>query len=403
MKKHYIEKPKTYSDLRGYVQKLDKFPGCEIRARAPLFHEGFPGTFNLSFTEYDWLKDYGGFSNFNYDSIVSTIQSCIRSQDILEHIKYHNIRNNNELRKYLGVFEMADLAGQVVLSGKRQTEGYTPEEIHTYKIKQLVDTLTGLGLETSRIFPTYHVGGEIGVITNGKYNLDSKFKIIPADVCSMDGFIRAGIPPENLISDRTRDTFLSLHLNQKTPWGYRNEINYNIGSNEKPILLDIGTLERCLWFPVYNGKETAENIVSLNDIPHTISVGGLGLERLWMAVEGLDDITKVDYIKQFYDVFRAEAPSLTDDQRYRAGEVIRTLHRIYSDCNSYELKLSQNRDKKVRKFLQILRDNIGDVLNRKNLESLLAANTYAQPWHSNLGAGELPTSDRIMNYLHSKN
>lgn len=379
----------TYKELREYMQKLEKFPGCEMRARAPLIHEGFPGTFNLSFTEYDWLNDYGGFSNFNKDSIVSTIQSCVRFQDIDE-----NLRNSKGLWKYLGVFEMTDLAGQVVLSERNQTDKY-----HMGQIQKLISILIDLGLERSRIFPTYNAGGNISEITKGKYDFDF---YVPEDLLSRDSFVEQGIPIGNLIPDKTRDTFLSLHINQKTPWGYRNEINYNLGTEENPRLLDIGTLERCLWFPLYSGEEKAGNIIGLTGIPHTISVSGLGLERLYMAVNGLSEVKEVDYIKSFYDAFKSKSPELSEEQRYKAGEVIRALHRIYSDCASYGIKLSIHRDRKARRFLQVLRDNAGESLNENNLDYILNANAEAQPWHDNLQAGIEPTKERILKYLKAR-
>lgn len=379
----------TYRELREYMQELEKFQGCEKRARAPLIHEGFPGTFNLSFTEYDWMNDYGGFSNFHKDTIVSTIQSCIRPRDINE-----NLRSDKGLWKYLGVFEMADLAGQVVLSGRNKVDEY-----HLKQIKRLVTTLTDLGLEKGRIFPTYNAGGNITEITKGKYNFDFR---VPEDVLSIGGFVKAGIPQMNLIPDKTRDTFLSLHINQKTPWGYRNEINYNIGTQENPILLDVGTLERCLWFPQYSGEEKAGNIMGLTKIPHTISVSGLGLERLCMTVNGLSEVKEVDYIQKFYDAFREKTPELSEEQRYKAGEVIRALHRVYSDCASYGIKLSVHRDRKARQFLQVLKDNAGENLDEANLNYLLKINAEAQPWHDNLQAGIGPTKQRILGYLESR-
>ena len=65
----------------------------------------------------------------------------------------------------------------------------------------------------------------------------------------------SALKKENLIPDETRDTFLSLHLNKTTPWGYRNEINYDIGTKEKPKLLDIATTEYFIWLPTYSSEE----------------------------------------------------------------------------------------------------------------------------------------------------
>ena len=63
----------SYGELRKFLAGVEKYPGCKKYKRAPLVHEGFPGTFNLSFTEYDMFKEYGGYSEFSKDLIFSTI------------------------------------------------------------------------------------------------------------------------------------------------------------------------------------------------------------------------------------------------------------------------------------------------------------------------------------------
>jgi len=379
----------TYQELREYMQNLEKFPGCEKRARAPLIHKGFPGTFNLSFTEYEHLKEFGNFSNFNKDFIFSAIQSCIRPQDIDE-----NLKNGKGLWKYLGIFEMADLAGQIVLSGKNKAE-----ELHLYQIKRLVKMFNELGLDLTRIYPSYNAGGSVSELTKGKYNFDF---IIPEDTLSKESFIAEGIPAENLIADKTRDTFLSLHLNMKSPWGYRNEINYNIGTKENPQLLDIATLERCLWFPKYNGEEKSLNICGLTEIDHTINVSGIGLERLCMAINKLSNVQEVDYIKSFYDSFRTLSPELSEEQRIKVGEVIRAMHRVQSDVSANSsVKWTESREKKRRRLMQIIHEN-HKGLKKEELEQLLKIHAETQPWHPELEQGITPTADLILNYLEAR-
>ncbi len=379
----------TYKELREKVKNSSKIQGCKYLQRAPLIHEGFPGTFNLSFTEYEWLKEFGNYFSFDKDFVYSTVQSCIRHQDIDE-----NIRKGKGLWKYLGVFEMADVHGQVILSNKQQLK-----EVHLKQLSALVKLLVGLGLKKERIYPSYHKGGSVEEVTKGKYSFDFK---IPEDTLSKEGLIAEGIPEENLLPDKTRDTFLSLHLNRKTPWGYRIEFDYNIGTKEKPKLLDIATLEYFLWFPVYSGEQTVRNIVGLEKISHTISVGGVGLERLCVAVNGLETVQKVDYIRKFYDRFRELVPELTEEQRYKSGECIRTLHRIQSDVESYGLDWSKHRIRKKRTFLRIVKDNGGEYLDNGILEELLRVHTEFQPWHDNLEQGIKPTIEIIKTYLNSR-
>jgi len=380
----------TYKKLRKFLANSDKYPKCKKYKRAPLIHQGFPGTFNLSFTEYDMFREFGGYSNFHKDQIFSTIQSCIRPQDILENLKY-----GKEIWKYLGIFEISDIAGEISLSKKGDIE-----KIHTWQLNKLIELLVKLGLEKKKIYPSYCKGGDVAKITQGKYTFDFK---VPEDTLTKEAFIKAGIPKENLIPDKTRDTFLSLHINMLTPWGYRNEINYNIGTKENPKLLDIATLEYFLWLPTYSCKKrTAKNINGLKEFKHTINIGGIGIERLYVAVNGLNTIKDVDYIQKFYDLFRKLYPNLTEEQRIKAGEILRTIHRIYADYVNYKISsMGRNRSEKIRKFLQILYLNLND-LDKKKLKKLLELHSKVQPWHKNLIKGIKPAIERIENYYISR-
>lgn len=377
----------TYEKLREFLANSEKYPKCKKYKRVPLIHEGFPGTFNLSFTEYDMLREFGGYSNFSHNLVYSSIQSCIRPQDILE-----NLKEGKDMWKYLGVFELSDIAGQIFLSEKKDIE-----EVHGFQIEKLIEILEKLGLDKNKIYPSYQKGGKISEITKGKYSFNFE---IPEDSFTKNKFIELGVPKENLIPDKTRDTLLSLHLHMKTPWGYRNEINYNLGSKENPRFLDIATVEYFKWFPKYSlNEESSKNIYGLEDFPHTASVGGIGVERLFMTISGLKKIQDVDYIKKFYDLFRNLYPELTEEQRTKAGEIIRSLHRLYSDIKEIKLNsLGNNRKNKIKWFLQILSENI-EQFDKDKLKMLLELHSKVQPWHKNLQKGIKPTIERIeINY-----
>ncbi len=379
----------NYKELREFLLNTEKYSGCKKYKRAPLIHKGFPGTFNLSFTEYDMFIEFGGYSNFPKDQVFSTIQSCIRSQDLID-----NIKEGKNLWKYLGVFEMSDIAGQITLSKREDIK-----KIHTWQLNKLIELLVKLGLKKEKIYPSYCKGGDVAKITNGKYTFDFK---VPEDTLTKEAFINAGIPRENLIPDKTRDTLLSLHINMPTPWGYRNEINYNLGTKKVPKLLDIATLEYFLWLPIYSSeRKVAKNINGLEEFKHTISIGGIGVERLCVAVNGLKSVQEVDFIKEFYNLFRKLYPSLTEEERIKAGEVIRALHRIFSDVKYFNLDIGKKRKTKIRYFLQILVDNL-EKFDDKKIEQLLELHSKVQPWHEKLFNGIKPTVERIKIYYDDK-
>ncbi len=379
----------NYENLRNFLQEEKKYPKCKKIKRCPLIHEGFPGTFNLSFAEYDTLNEFGRYTNFDHDFIFSTIQSCLRPQDLLE-----NIKQNLNLWKYLSVFEMSDIIGQIILKEEKV------KEVHSFQLKRLINILTKLGLKKENIFPSYHRGGKISEITEGKYCFDF---VVPEDTFTKEQFIKVGIPKENLIPDSTRDTFLSLHLHMPTPWGYRNEINYNIGTQENPILLDIATLEYFLWEPVYSSEtEVSKNIIGLKPIKNTVSVGGIGVERLCMAINNLKEIQEVDYLHKFYDNLKLIYPNLTKEEGIKFGESLRALHRIFSDIESNKINhLGSNRKNKIKWFLQILFEYVKEF-NEEELSKLLKVHSEVQPWHKNLLKGIKPTIERIETYYSNK-
>ncbi|MFA5061165.1 MAG: hypothetical protein WC494_02530 [Candidatus Pacearchaeota archaeon] len=378
-----------YKELRNFLQNLEKYPKCKKYPRAPLIHEGFPGTFNLSFTEYDMLREFSGYHIFPKDQIFSSIQTCVRPQDIID-----NIKEGKDLWKYLGVFEMSDVAGIIVLSKKEDIK-----KVHGFQIRKLIETLEKLGLDKKKIFPSFQAGGKVSEITEGKYNFNFE---IPEDSFTKQKFIELGIPEQNLIPDKTRNTLLSLHLHRPTPWGYRNEINYNIGTKENPKFLDIGTLEYFVWLPTYSSEEkVSKNINGLKSFDHVVSIGAFGVERLYMAINHLKNVYDVDYIKKFYNSFKKLYNSLTEEQRIKAGEVIRALHRIFADVSNLNIKVGYQQNKKVKYFLQVLIENLKEF-DEKKLKTLLKENSKAQPWHKNLNTGIKPTIERIRQYYFSE-
>ncbi len=357
-----------YQELRQKIQEWPKYEGCIKVNRSPLINPGFPGTFNLSFTEDPWLKEYGKYGDFDHDYSFSTIQSCIRSNDI------PLIAGENSW-KYLGVFEMGDLTGSLTFAEKPDIH-----EIHKLQIKKLVGCLLFLGISLERIFPSYNVGGALAEITKNKYKFGFQ---VPTDKISRDAFLEIGIPEKNLIKDKTRDTLLSLFLHRPTPWGYRNEINVNIGTNKKPLLLDIGTLEYTMWEPTFSSNDTRyENINGIKNGSFS-SINALGLERLNMAVNDLSRIQDVDYIKPFYDEL--------NNTNYLAGESLRALHRIYSDINAYDCKPGRHQKSKISNMLH----NIPLDISLEKIKHSLEAHTSTQPWHSELKDGIEPTIERI--------
>lgn len=272
---------------------------------------------------------------------------------------------------------MADLTGIINL---RERPDY--EVLQRKQVRDLVSFLGSFGISSDSIHPSYCVGGRVSELTSGKYTFPF---IIPEDSLSKSAFLEAGVPEENLIADSSRDTLLSLYLHRPTGWAYRNEVNVNIGKKGQPTLLDVGTLEYFLWNPLFNDKgHASKNIVGLEEMDNGISICALGLERLAMAINGLNRVQDVDYIQNFYSGFRGTILQ---------GESLRALHRIYSDIQTMDVTPGRHQKEKIKRFIGNL-CGVDIALIRDSLEF----HSKTQPWHDNLSQGIEPTIARIEQY-----
>lgn len=359
----------TYEQLRNKVKNWEKFPGCEKIPRSSLLNPGFPGRFNLSFAEDPWLKKFRRSTDFPEDYHFSTIQSCIRNEDI------KNLTKENSF-KYLGVFEMADLNGILAFKEKPNYKN-----LLNWQIQELLKFFNELGIENSQIFPSYCKGGNIKELSKDKYNFDF---YVPEDSITSKTFLSNKIPKENLIPDETRNTFLSYRQisGKKNPWGFRNEIHINIGTKDNPILLDVTTIEYILWEPILTEDK---NVSGIKEINYGFQCAGIGLERLCMATNKLKRVQDVDYIKPFYDTME----KCTQERDYIAGENLRALHRAISD-----IKPNQQTGKSRRDLISQMIKKV--PFNEQTIEKLLYTHTENQPWHENLEEGIKPTIERII-------
>lgn len=377
-----------YKELREKVTNAQKYPGCIKIDRSPLINECYPGKFNLSFTEYPWIKRFGRYMNFDSDYIFSTVQSCIRWNDIYDEDTGLSNLEGKDSWKYLGVFEMASPYGMIALKGRQNAE-----DLQKVQLKSLIDIFESIGIEKKQIFPSYQKGRKLQEVTKWKYNLDFD---VPEDSLARKLFIEAGIPQENLVQDYGRDTFISVKLEREdprgkgsiripTPWGYRNEININIGTPDNPKLIDVATIERINWTPIYDSNWNLLNLVNTND---EVSVGAIGLERLCMVANNQDRVQDIDCIKPFYETLGTA--------NYLAGESLRALHRIYSDISKFGLSL--HKGSRRRRINRIIQNILAGGLNSEQIRKSLDENSQIQPWHTELEAGIEPTLTAIEEY-----
>jgi hypothetical protein len=383
-----------YAALRSRLETWPKHPGCRRERRAPVVTAAFPGTFNLSSTEHHWLREYGGFVDWPHNYVFTTIQSCIRPGDLAR-------LGAGDGLGYLGVFEMADLCGEIALEARPDYRA-----LQGWQIGELVRLLGTLGIAPDRIHPSYSVGGRVADLTAGRYLLA---ETIPPDHLSREAFLDAGVPETNLIPDATRATLLALHVHRATPWGYRNEIHVDVGSARHPRLVDVATAEYFLWRPRFRtplGRR--EDIVGLDPLDAGATGIGCGLERLAMVANGLGRIHDVDYLAPFYAMLAAALGRRLEPADYALGESLRALHRIEADLRFHPEvdatpapdgtpRLSHRRRQKLARLKRVVPLRLHAV----DLERLLLAHARAQPWHAELEAAVAPAVRSLLDYRQS--
>ncbi len=344
----------TYQEFREKIINLPKYPGCKTIERCPLVTPGFPGAFNMSFGEDPILKEFGKYQFFDHDAIFSTIQKVIRHNDVFDGVKTHP-------EKYLGVFEMADIFGLILLKEKIDFK-----DLQEKQVEATIKLLTSLGIKKENIYPKYCGGGSVEKLTAGKYNF--KFKV-PEDTITLKALLKNGIPSNNIKKDYTRDTLLALNLaSGNIAWGYRTEIEIMIDGK----LLDIATLEIFMWDPIIDDKK----IIGLKDITYTLALTVTGVERLYLATNNLSDVRDIEHIKKLYKLANEDSVQV---------EYLRTLHSIFSDQEKYGLKFGKHRQVYINRMAREIN------FSSEMIKRLLELNSKLQPWYPELEKGITPT------------
>lgn len=357
----------TYLQLRKLVENFKKYPGTKKIKPISVINKGFPGTFNLSLAEGYWLNDFGSYLDLTHDWKVSVTQPVIRPDDYLEHIL-----PNKNAERYLALFGLTDIAGWVVLNNK---DG--GEKVQRYMINATYEFLTKkINLNPKRIYVSCFEGGKVNDVTKGKYDFD---KYLEPDNIGIEEWGKR-LPKGHMILDKTRDTFLSLLLfGEPSPWGYRNEIYYDIGKNEKD-LLDIATIEALSMKPIFkNGK-----VVDVTNWESCFGAGGFGMERMLMAVNGFKHIRECDHIFPLYKKIQEDSINKDEHQAFILMESLRTAHRILIDCKGYAY-LDKKRKDKFTPYLTSLYQSLNELkIPIKKIKDYLELNAKLQPFYPEL-------------------
>lgn len=263
--------------LKKIISDCPKFSGAKSVKPASVCNDGFPGTFNLSYSEAEMIVNFGQYLDYDKDLIYSKIQPVIRFQDWS-----HIVKLDEHSYRYLSVFDLADIGGSIILK-----DGSDWENVARFSIDSLATFLfEKLQLDKSKIRISYFAGGNVSQVSKGKYDLNFD---LPAD-STIEFWKGQGINTNQLIGDKTRDTLLALNVfSLPTPWGFRHEINYL----HEGKLLDIGTFEYLFYRPIFE----KDKLIDLRRWEHLFVISAVGLERLLMVKNNFSRATDCSHIK----------------------------------------------------------------------------------------------------------
>lgn len=353
-------------ELRTIISDTPKFLDTKILKPASVCNEGFPGTFNLSYSEAEMIENFHQYLDYDRNFIYSKIQPVIRFQD------WSNIaKSDKDSYRYLSVFDLADIGGAVILKGPKNINN-----VISFSIDSFANFLINkLQLDKSKLRISYFAGGNVKEVTRGKYDFDFE---LPADN-TISYWKKFDIKNDQFIPDKSRDTLLALSVfGHPTPWGFRHEINYL----HEGKLLDIGTFEYLLYRPIFQDKK----IVNLQKWEHLFVISAVGLERILMVKNNFSRVTDCSHVKPLIEII-IEAAIQKD---YKQAEIfcqgLRVIHRVISDCGKYK-NLSHKRKEKMRIFYKAIFDysrKLGIELTSNQLEVFLKLNADLQKFYPEL-------------------
>lgn len=358
-------------NIRNKIIENAKKQDLEIVPHSSVISWLYPGQFSYCLNEnFIWDK-YGTMIDIPCELHFHKIQPSIRWNDFIEYIQGSNKNSAKNENLHLANFDMATITGGHIMP----KENYTNYSKNAFEgmINLLVDKI---GLKKENFEVTYFPGlrlSEFGLQKNGnpKFNFDHKFS---EDTEAKENFKSLGLKEGQIKPDASRNCFLMPDwvCGETVPWGYRNEINYLHNGS----LVDIATIERLLWRPLYEDNE----IIGLEEWDKSMVISGAGLERLAMVTENLNDIYCVGNIEPLFDYISVkgyENPKLV-------CESLRMLHRIVSDSNGEmrDPKSTKNARDRKSKYNNLLR-NLSNI-NEIDMHRMLEINSDINPWYSEL-------------------
>jgi hypothetical protein len=321
------------------IKKRQKKSTATILEPTSVVSDIFPGQFNYCLDEIHLLRKYGNFIDITEAEHFQKMMPVIRLADFESFYK-ENVKPSDHLKStvqskyHLGIFTMATISGGHIMDRAEDKRLY--RESAEKMLSFLIDDL---GLEKDRLVISYFSGGATARQVEASIKKpDAKLKVetemeIPEDKLAKNVLTNLGIDGDNLVADNSRDCFLTSNWSLFTaPWGYRNEIHYRLDNGD---LLDIATIENLTYKPKIEERDGTRYVVDVEPWERCFVINGGGIERLAVAASGFDSIFDLTEMKRFdgYEVSQYQV------------EVLRMLHRIFTDARFSEIESGSRRNK----------------------------------------------------------
>ncbi len=331
-------------NLRRIVHQHAEEQRLSIEKHTPVVSWLYPGQFTYCLNEEFIWDRYGSLIDCPEEVHFHKVQPVIRWDDLFNFY----IRSPQGKIKagwaHLGMFDMCTINGGHIVK-KKDYERYSQQSL-TGIISFLTEKLS---LEPRKLEVGYFAGNALSklcVTKQGKpkYGFEYTF---PEDKESLGTLHSLGLEKTQVRADASRNSFLSPNwiCGAEAPWGYRNEIYYRTSRG----LVDIATVERLLWKPLYKEGD----LVGIEEWDKAFVINGTGIERLALVANDLKNILYVDEIFPMwqYSKMRGYKNART------ISESIRASHRIIADTqgdltDAHSPSKSEDRKKKLNRILR---------------------------------------------------
>lgn len=341
----------SFHELIDKLKEHHQDTGVSYTLQTSVVSRLFPGQFNYCLDEQNLANKYPDLVHMTEDEHFHKIQPAIRLADYFN--KYASQMTKTD---HLGLFSLSTLNGCHVVPKEQGGRFYEQA------VQGMITFLTKAGLDPSRLKITYFGGATAKDVEMSRKKPGQEGKVLvdrylEKDELAETTWVRKGLAKEQLTAIHTRDNFLTTNWDVMLgPWGYRNEILYQLKDGR---WLDIGTIERLIMYPTVEVRLSpqgiAKYVTGINPWDRTVIIDAVGLERLLLAIEEKPSIFETTLLQPLVDT----------NQTLQYIESVRMLHRIFTDATWDEL-LSKQRKAKTNKIMAAI-----DGLPRAEIETLL--------------------------------